>query len=100
MPITTSDVVSQPQGSANQSELANDIKTGAGKIGKEYSDSYIAIVDGPRLGHHPQLEQERIHLLLMADASRGLADVAVGNVKEARATLSPLKLLHIPGNST
>lgn len=35
--------------------------------------------------------RERTHLMLITDASKGLADVAAGKVKEARKALSALK---------
>jgi hypothetical protein len=38
------------------------------------------------------LEREHIHLLLIADAGKGLADVAAGQVKDARSALSAIKL--------
>lgn len=37
---------------------------------------------------------ERIHLLLIADASTGLADVVSGQVKEAPNALSAIKRRH------
>ena len=38
-----------------------------------------------------QLERERIHLLLIDDASKGLDDVAAGKVKDARSAITALK---------
>ncbi|KVC68868.1 prevent-host-death protein [Burkholderia ubonensis] len=58
------DVISQSQASANLSELAD---------------------------YYHQLERERIHLWLIEDASKGLADVSAGKVKDARSTLSDIK---------
>jgi hypothetical protein len=37
------------------------------------------------------LERERIHLLLIDDAGKGLDDIAAGKVKDARSTLTALK---------
>jgi hypothetical protein len=51
----------------------------------------VAIIDAQRLDYYHQLERERIHLLLLDDASRGLADVAAGKVKDARSTLSAIQ---------
>ncbi len=72
--------------------LADQVKAGVKKIVTKNGESYVAIIDAKRLDYYHQLERERIHLLLMADASKGLADVAVGKVKDARSTLSALKL--------
>lgn len=92
MPILASDVIPLSQARANLSELADQVKAGAEKIVTKNGESYVAIIDAQRLDYYHQLERERIHLLLMADASKGLADVAVGKVKDARSTFSVLKL--------
>ena len=38
-------------------------------------ESYIALIDANRLDYYHQLERERIHLLLIDEASKGLDDV-------------------------
>jgi prevent-host-death family protein len=91
MPISASDVIPLSQARANLSELADEVKAGAEKIVTKNGESYVAIIDAQRLDYYHQLERERIHLLLIADASKGLADVAAGKVKDARRTLSALK---------
>lgn len=91
MGISASDVIPLSQARANLSELADQVKAGAEKIVTKNGESYVAIIDAQRLDHYHRLEREHIHLLLMADASHGLADVAAGDVKDARSTLSALK---------
>jgi len=91
MPISASDVIPLSHARANLSELADQVRAGAEKIVTKNGESYVAIIDAQRLDYYHQLEREHIHLLLIADASKGLADVAAGNVKEARRTLSALK---------
>lgn len=91
MSISASDVIPLSHARANLSELADQVKAGAEKIVTKNGESYVAIIDAQRLDYYHQLERERIHLLLIADASNGLADVAAGNFKEARNTLSALK---------
>jgi len=91
MSISASDVIPLSQARANLSELADQVKAGAEKIVTKNGESYVAIIDAQRLDYYHQLERERIHLLLMEDASKGLADVAAGKVKEARSVLSALK---------
>ncbi len=51
----------------------------------------MAIINAQHLDYHHQLERERIHLLLLEDASRGLDDVAAGNVEDARTALEAIK---------
>jgi prevent-host-death family protein len=91
MPISASDVIPLSQARANLSELADQVKAGAEKIVTKNGESYVAIIDAQRLDYYHQLEREHIHLLLIDDASKGLADVAAGKVKDARSTLSAVK---------
>jgi prevent-host-death family protein len=91
MSISTSDVISLSQARANLSELADQVKAGAEKIVTKNGESYVAIIDAQRLDYYHQLERERIHLLLIDDASKGLADISAGKVKDARGALSALK---------
>lgn len=91
MAISAGDVIPLSQARANLSELADQVKAGAEKIITKNGESYVAIIDARRLDYYHQLERERIHLLLIGDASRGLADVVAGKVKDARSTLSAIK---------
>ncbi|AHG66005.1 type II toxin-antitoxin system Phd/YefM family antitoxin [Advenella mimigardefordensis] len=91
MGITSSDVISLSQARANLSELADQVKAGAEKIITKNGESYVAIIDAQRLDYYHQLERERIHLLLIDGASKGLEDVAAGNVKDAQPTLAAIK---------
>ncbi|AIO41383.1 prevent-host-death family protein [Burkholderia cenocepacia] len=91
MSISARDVIALSHARANLSELADQVKAGAEKIVTKNGESYVAIIDAQRLDYYHQLERERIHLLLIADASNGLVDVVADNIKEARATLFALK---------
>jgi prevent-host-death family protein len=91
MVFTVRDVVPLSQARANLSELADQAKAGAEKIITKNGESYVAIIDAQRLDYYHQLERERIHLVLIDDASKGLADVAAGKVKDARTALAALQ---------
>jgi prevent-host-death family protein len=91
MAIFSSDVISLSQARANLSELADQVKAGVEKIVTKNGESYVAIIDAQRLDYYHRLEREHIHLLLIEDASKGLADVAAGKVKDAHSTLSAIK---------
>jgi len=91
MVVLARDVIPLSQARANFSELANQVKAGAEKIVTKNGESYVAIIDARRLDYYHQLERERIHLLLLEDAEKGLADIAAGNVKDARSALESLK---------
>jgi hypothetical protein len=58
------------------------VRSGAEKIITKNGESYVALIDAQRLDHYHRLERERIHLLLIDEAGKGLADVAAGRVKD------------------
>ena len=91
MGFSASDVVPFTQARAKLSELADQAKAGAEKIITKNGESYVALIDADRLDYYHRLERERIHLLLIDDARRGLADIAAGLTFEADATLSQLQ---------
>jgi len=91
MGITANDVVSLSQARAGFSELAEEVRAGAGEIITKNGESYVALIDAQRLDHYHRLERERIHLLLTSEASRGLDDVATGRVKDARGAIQAIK---------
>ena len=91
MAISAFDVIPLSQARANLSELADQVKAGAEKIITKNGESYVALIDSERLDYYHQLERERIHLLLIDDAAKGLDDIAAGRVKDARSSLGALK---------
>lgn len=91
MGIAASDVIPLSHARANFSELAEEVKGGAEKIITKNGESYIALIDAQRLDYYHQLERERIHLLLIDEAGKGLDDVAAGKVKDARSAINALK---------
>lgn len=91
MGISASDVVPFSQARANLSELAEQVKAGAEKIITKNGESYVALIDASRLDYYHQLERERIHLLLIDEAAKGLDDVAAGRVQDAREVIQRLR---------
>ena len=91
MAIAASDVIPLSHARANFSELAEEVKAGSEKIITKNGESYIALIDANRLDYYHQLERERIHLLLIDEASKGLDDIAAGKVKDARGVIQALK---------
>lgn len=91
MAISAGDVIPLSQARANLSDLADQVKAGAEKIITKNGESYVALIDAERLDYYHQLERERIHLLLIDDAARGLADVAAGATRDARSALSVMQ---------
>jgi prevent-host-death family protein len=91
MGISASDVVPFSQARANLSELAEQVKAGAEKIITKNGESYVALIDANRLDYYHQLERERIHLLLIDEAGKGMDDIAAGRVQDARETIQRLR---------
>jgi prevent-host-death family protein len=86
--FSASDVVPFTQARANLSELAEQAKAGSEKIITKNGESYVALIDADRLDYYHRLDRERIHLLLIEDARRGLADIAAGRTHEADAAIA------------
>lgn len=91
MGFSTSDVVPFTQARASLSELADQAKAGAQKIITKNGQSYVALIDADRLDYYHRLEREHIHLLLIEDAKRGLADIAAGRTFEADSAIAQLQ---------
>ena len=91
MGFSASDVVPFTQARANLSELADQAKAGAEKIITKNGESYVALIDADRLDYYHRLERERIHLLLIDDAKRGLADIEAGRTVDADRALADLQ---------
>ena len=83
MDFSASDAVPLTDACSNLSELADQAKAGAEKIITKNGERYVALIDPDRLDYYHRLERERIHLLLIDDARRGLADIAAGRTLEA-----------------
>lgn len=91
MTISARDVIPLSSARANFSDLAEEVKGGAEKLITKNGEAYIAIIDAERLDYYHRLERERIHLLLIDEASKGLDDVVAGRTKDAKATLKAIK---------
>lgn len=100
MGFSASDVVPFTQARANLSELADQAKAGAEKIITKNGESYVALIDADRLDYYHRLERERIHLLLIDDARRGLADVLAGRTQNADTALAGLQAARAAKAST
>ena len=88
MGFNSDDIVPMNQVRATFTSLAEQVRRGKEKIITRNGKSYVALVDARRLDHYHRLERESIHLTLIDEASKGLADVDAGRtigVAEARA---------------
>ncbi|MFZ3116955.1 MAG: type II toxin-antitoxin system Phd/YefM family antitoxin [Variovorax sp.] len=91
MGFASVDFVAFTHARANLSELADQAKAGAEKIITKNGESYVALIGVDRLDYYHRLERARIHLLLIADVKRGLADIAAGRTFEANGALAELQ---------
>ena len=76
---------------ARLSKLADRVKADAEKIITKNGESCVALVDSDRLDCENRSERERIHMLLIDDAKRGLADIAAGHTFEADEAIGELQ---------
>jgi prevent-host-death family protein len=93
-------VVPFTQARANLSELAEQAKAGAEKIITKNGESYVALIDADRLDYYHRLERERVHLLLIEDAKRGLADIASVRTFEANEAIGKLQQRRMAATKT
>ena len=88
MGFDSDDIVPMNQVRATFTDLAEQVRRGKEKIITRNGESYVALVDARRLDYYHRLEREHIHLSLIDEVSRGLADIDAGrtfSVAEARA---------------
>jgi antitoxin (DNA-binding transcriptional repressor) of toxin-antitoxin stability system len=88
MGINSDDIVPMNQVRASFTDLAEQVRGGREKIITRNGESYVALVDARRLDHYHRLEREHIHLALIDEATRGIADIDAArtmSVAEARA---------------
>jgi prevent-host-death family protein len=100
MGFSARDVVPFTQARANLSELADQAKAGVEKIITKNGESYVALIDADRLDYYHRLERERIHLLLIDDARRGIADIEAGRTCGADVAIAQLQQRRAAGAST
>lgn len=91
MGFSANDVIPLSHARSNFSELAEEVNSGAEKIITKNGESYVALINAQRLDYYHRLERERIHLLLIDEAAKGLDDVAAGQVKDARKAIQSIK---------
>jgi len=91
MSISARDIVPFTQARANLSELADQVKAGAEKIITRNGESYVALIDAERLDYYHRLERERIHLLLLDDAKRGIDDIMAGRTEDAAVAIADVQ---------
>ena len=91
MAITSKDIISLSQARARLTELCEEVRTkGSEKIITKNGGSCAALIDAERLDHYHRLEREQIHVGLLQEAIKGIADL---NAKRT-LSLAQIKLRH------
>ena len=95
MSITVRDIVPFSSARTHLSELVEQVQNGAEKIITKNGEPAVALIDAKRLDHYHRLERASIHLLLLGEIEKGLADVEAGRSTNAREGLAALKARRI-----
>lgn len=93
MSIAVTDIAPLSEAWTQLSALASEAQTGKEKNG----EGAAALIGAERLDRYHRLERAHIHLLLLHEIERGLADVAAGCHQDAREVLKQIK--HARANS-
>ncbi len=79
MTFTPKDIISINQARAKLTELCDEVQTtGREKLITKNGSSCAVLIDANRLDYYHRLEREHIHLGLLEEAIKGLADVKAG----------------------
>jgi prevent-host-death family protein len=71
--------------------LVLEVQNGAEKIITKNGEPVVAVIDAKRLDHYHRLERARIHLLLLDEVRKGLADVEASRTVDALEGLASSK---------
>ncbi len=91
MSIAIADIVAFSRARTHLSDLVMEVENGAEKIITKNGEPVVAMIDAKRLDHYHKLERAQIHLLLLAEASKGWADIEAGRTQNARKGLTALR---------
>ena len=88
MGIAVRDIVAFSDARMNLSRLVDKVQKGAEKIITKNRVPAVALIDARRLDYYHSLERDRVHMLLMGEVEKGLADVVAGRTGDARDLLA------------
>ncbi|MBK6595285.1 MAG: type II toxin-antitoxin system Phd/YefM family antitoxin [Burkholderiales bacterium] len=92
MTIAVRDIVAFSDARTHLSRLVDEVRLGGEKIITKNGEPAVALIDAKRLDHYHRLEQDRVHLLLLEEVEKGLADVEAGRTSDAMQTLQDLQM--------
>jgi prevent-host-death family protein len=88
MGIAVRDIVAFSDARTNLSRLVDEVQKGAEKIITKNGEPAVALIDAKRLDYYHSLERDRVHMLLLDEVEKGLADVVAGRTVDAREDLA------------
>ena len=94
MAISARDIVAFSEARTHLSRLVDEVRQGAEKIITKNGEPAVALIDARRLDHYHRLERDRVHLLLLDEVEKGLADVAAGGTQNAASDLAERQARH------
>jgi prevent-host-death family protein len=86
--IAVRDIVAFSDARTNLSKLVDEVQKGAEKIITKNGEPAVALIDAKRLDYYHSLERDRVHMLLIDEVEKGLADVVAGRTVDAREDLA------------
>lgn len=88
MGIAVRDIVAFSEARTHLSRLVDEVRQGAEKIITKNGEPAVAIIDARRLDYYHSLERDRVHMLLLDEVEKGLADVVAGRTSDAQEDLA------------
>lgn len=100
MTIAVRDIVAFSDARTNLSRLVDEVRLGGEKIITKNGEPAVALIDAKRLDHYHRLEQDRVHLLLLDEVEKGLADVVAGRTGDALDVITAMQAERSGGKRT
>ena len=91
MGISVRDIVTFSDARTNLSRLVDEVQKGAEKIITKNGVPAVALIDARRLDYYHSLERDRVHMLLIDEVEKGLADVVAGRTGDALEHLAAIQ---------
>ena len=88
MGIAVRDIIAFSDARTNLSRLVDEVQKGTEKIITKNGEPAVALIDAKRLDYYHSLERDRVHMLLIDEVEKGLADVVAGRTVDAREDLA------------
>ena len=94
MGIAVRDIVAFSEARKHLSRLVDEVRQGAEKIITKNGEPAVALIDARRLDYYHSLERDRVHMLLLDEVEKGLADVVAGRTGDALEDLAAREARH------